>query len=238
MEKMAPAHRLLAVVAAGIRLRTLGAAQQDDAHHDRRRLHQRHDGDHVSAVHHAGGVEHARGGQEGHRADRAVAGRGRGGVVDADLPAEDREHRERHQRAERDPERGRHHRVARDAALGDLHAAGEADRPQQVERHQLGHRARDAQVRLDQRRDRSKHEEEDGRADRDRGETHSIRKTYRNLGVHAVAEHACAARPYRRSRGARWFGCGRAALSGGGSCAPRCPRARAARRRQGRGWTG
>ena len=56
-----------------------------------------------------------------------------------------------------------------EAALRDLHTTCEANRPQEIERHQLRHRMRHAQIGSDECRDHPEHEEENRRADRERG---------------------------------------------------------------------
>jgi len=143
----------------------LRLAKEQDAHHDRRRLHERHDGHHVSAVVDAGVVEDARRGQKGDGADRSIAGGDGGGIVHAELQPKQPEERERHGRGQRDAERDRDHGVAVESAGCDLDAAREADRPQQVERQELGHGPRHAKVGPHERRDGAEHEEQDGRTD-------------------------------------------------------------------------
>ena len=134
-------------------------------HDDRRRLHQRHRRRHVRAKGLPVVFQVLRGGDEGHRAHRAIGRRHRCGVKTADHPAQQVVADQRDDDREQDGGAQADGDLRRQARLVERKAAFQAKCHEQVQRQEAGDRLRDLQVGSRETREDAEDEEQDGRVE-------------------------------------------------------------------------
>ena len=101
-------------------------------------------------------------GDEGHRADRAVGGRERGGIEAVEQAAQELVAQHGHDQRQRDRAAQGGQDLCVETGLGQREAALEAERHQQVEREEARNRGRDLEVGADQTGKDAEDEEQDG----------------------------------------------------------------------------